>query len=307
MSESSSSSRKPRESGAASQSGSSIGEALFAWLKGLARGNGDSDLRESLEEVIEEHEEEGSTMSPEQREMLLNILSFGELQVDDVMVPRADIVAFDAEAQLEEAIAAFRKARHSRLPVYRESLDDIVGFVHIKDIIDFWNDGQDFSVAKLRRDVLVVPPSMLALDLLARMRATRIHMAIVVDEYGGVDGLVTIEDVVEEIVGDIEDEHDKAEGPLLVELSDGTIEADGRTEIEEFEDRYGVDLLPDEIDEDTDTLGGLVFALLGRVPRKGEKVLHAGCGLEFEVVEADPRRVKRLLVRRYPAVEGSDE
>ncbi|MDP6346115.1 MAG: CBS domain-containing protein, partial [Alphaproteobacteria bacterium] len=164
--------------------GGSISGGILGWLRGLLRGNGDAGLRESIEEVIEEHESSAPVLDPEQREMLMNIISFGELQVDDVMVPRTDIVALEAGAALPDVVAAFRAAHHSRLPVYRETLDDIAGFVHIKDIVDRWGGAADFSLAGILRELLVVPPSMPILDLLARMRATRIHMAVVVDEYG---------------------------------------------------------------------------------------------------------------------------
>ncbi len=275
------------------------------WLKrNLAPGNGDHDLRGSLEEVLEGHEDERGDLEPEQREMLLNILSFGELQVDDIMVPRADIVAIEASLPLTEVVAGFRAARHSRLPIFRETLDDIIGFVHIKDVIDLWDDDDNGSIDRVMRQVLIVPPSMPVLDLLARMRSTRIHLAIVVDEYGGTDGLVTIEDVVEEIVGEIEDEHDEVEEPMIVEREDGSFEADARTEIAEFEAQFEVDLLPDDLDDEIDTLGGLLFSMMGRVPRRGDKVRH-DCGLEFEVTEADPRRISRLRVRRVPVTANA--
>ncbi|NQV59735.1 MAG: HlyC/CorC family transporter [Alphaproteobacteria bacterium] len=274
---------------------------FLRWLAGLLRGGGDTDLRESIEEVIDEHQALTPVLNPEQREMLLNIISFGELEVDDVMVPRTDIVALEAGATPADVVSTFRQAHHSRLPVYRETLDDIAGFVHIKDIVDHWGRDEELSLARILRELLVVPPSMPILDLLARMRATRIHMAVVVDEYGGTDGLVTIEDIVEEIVGEIEDEHDTQEGPLLQQRPDGSIEADGRAEIEDLEKILAVDLLPDEADEDIETLGGLVFAMLGRVPQIGEVITHPG-GVEFEIVDADLRRVKRLMIRHGAAL-----
>ena len=271
------------------------GGGFLNWLSGFLRGGGDADLRESIEEVIDEHEATPNSLNPEQREMLMNIISFGELEVDDVMVPRTDIVALEAGAAPATVICTFREAHHSRLPVFRETLDDIAGFVHIKDVVDHWGRDDELSLARILREILVVPPSMPILDLLARMRSTRIHMAVVVDEYGGTDGLVTIEDIVEEIVGEIEDEHDRDEGPLLQEQADGVIDADGRAEIEDLEEILTIDLLPDEVDEDIETLGGLVFAMLGRVPRVGEKINHPG-GIQFEIVDADLRRVKRLLI-----------
>jgi len=304
MSEDPSPSRPPRENGASDEDvSSSLGGQIRAWLRSLT-GLGDGDLRASLKEAIEEHGDEATGLEPDQREMLYNILSVGELQVDDVMVPRADIVAVGLATPLEELIAILRNARHSRLPVYGDNLDDIVGFVHIKDVLDFWQQGEGFSLQKIIRKPLVVPPSMLVLELLGRMRTTRIHMAVVVDEYGGVDGLVTIEDVVEEIVGDIEDEHDDEDVPAIVDHADGSIEADARVEVEEFEARYGIDLMPDEADEDIDTLGGFMVATLGRLPRRGEKLRHES-GFEFEVIEADPRRIKRLMVHR-PAPEPAE-
>lgn len=295
---SSSSSRRPRGGGADTETSQSLGGSILSWLRRLAGAEEETDLRESLEEIIRDQGE----LTAEQREMLLNIADFGELNVDDLMVPRADIHAVPIDATLAQVVEAFRKARHSRLPVYRETLDDVAGFIHIKDVIDYWRDDRAFSIPAILREVLVVPPSLPALTLLARMRARRLHMAVVIDEYGGVDGLVTVEDVVEEIVGELEDEHD-SDAPLIIEHPDGSIDADARAEIEEFEERYGVDLAPDETDEEIETLGGLVFSLTGRVPRRGEKVRHPK-GLEFEVVDADFRRVKRLRVRRLPEGEA---
>lgn len=299
MSDSSdSSSNGPREGGAKRDTtGAGFGGGLRSWLRGLTRNSGETGLRESFEEVLEEYGAIDSALDPEQREMLLNIVDFGEVSVGDVMVPRTDIVAVEVGLTLPEVIAQFHEARHSRMPVYRETLDDIIGFIHIKDLIEFWHNESAFSLRSIARELLVVPHSMPVIALLQRMRATRIHMAIVVDEYGGTDGLVTIEDAVEEIVGDISDEHDDEEEPLLVPLPDGTFDADGRAEIEAFEALAEVDLLPDDNDDDVDTLGGLVFTILGRVPQVGETLVH-DCGLEFEVMDADARRIKRLKIRR---------
>jgi CBS domain containing-hemolysin-like protein len=274
---------------------------VFDWIKSLARGrNGDANLRETLEELIEDSEGDAQSAEPinaEERLMLMNILELGELRVDDVMVPRADIVALESGTSLNDMVALFHTALHSRMPVYRKALDDVLGMVHIKDLLSFWDRREDFKLRSIIREVLFVPPAMPVLDLLLKMRATRIHMAVVVDEYGGTDGLVTIEDLVEEIVGEIEDEHDEVEGPLIVTRADGSLDADARAPIDEFENQVGVDLLPDERDEDVDTLGGFVFSLLGRVPQRGEVVSHTA-GLEFEILDADPRRIKRLRVRR---------
>ena len=273
---------------------------FFGWLRSLFgfRG-GDSNLRETLEELIEDSDGDAASAEPinaEERLMLMNILDLGEVRVDDVMVPRADIVSLEAETGLDDLMELFHTALHSRIPIYNENLDDVLGMVHFKDLLNYWDNREGFDLKKVIRQVLFVPPSMPVLDLMLQMRETRVHMAIVVDEYGGTDGLVTIEDLVEEIVGEIEDEYDTEEGPQIVAREDGTLDADARTPIVDLENRVGLDLLPDEQDEDVDTLGGLVFSLLGRVPRRGELIAHES-GLEFEITDADPRRIKRLRVR----------
>jgi magnesium and cobalt transporter len=275
----------------------SLLQALLMRLKG--RRNGDSHtLRETLEELIEEDEGEQrhdrAEFSEEERNLLLNALSFGELQVSDVMVPRSDIKAVEVDSDIAAVVVTMREAMHTRLPVYRGTLDDVIGMIHIKDMLPFWGDGEEFAVGGVMRDVLFVPPSMRVLDLMMQMRDTAIHMAVVVDEYGGTDGLVTIEDLVEEIVGEIQDEHDKILPPQIVEV-EGGLEADGRVEVEELEQRLGLELLEPERREDVDTLGGLLFMLLDRVPARGEVVRHPA-GVEFEVLDADPRRIKRVRV-----------
>lgn len=270
-----------------------------------------ASLQKSLEEVIGEHEGTSAAFSPTQREILTKLVDFGRLRVDDVMVPRADIIALDEGTDFHEAMIVFRDAAHSRLPVYRGTLDDPVGMVHIKDMMGALasaGEGEEpHSLARLRREVLCVPPSMPLADLLVRMQTTRIHMALVIDEYGGTDGLLTIEDLVEEIVGDIEDEHDVDTSPRLIRVPDGTFLADARIEIPEFEATTGLDLTAGDWEEDVDTLGGLVFSLLGRVPQRGEVVRHPA-GLELHVIDADPRRVKRLriLPARDKASRGDD-
>ncbi|HEX6144080.1 MAG TPA: hemolysin family protein [Geminicoccaceae bacterium] len=277
-------------------------------LSGRRNGEG-TTLRETLEELIEEQEAERSGeqdgFSEEERTLLLNALSFGDLQVRDVMVPRSDIKAIEAGADLKAVVDTIREATHTRLPVYRQTLDEIVGMVHIKDVLPFWGDGADFKLERIARDVLFVPPSMRVLDLLLQMRDTAIHMAVVVDEYGGTDGLATIEDLIEEIIGEIQDEHDKILPPQMVEQPDGTIEADARVDVEDLERRLELELLDDERREDVDTLGGLIFTLLDRVPTRGEVVRHPA-GLQFEVLDADPRRIKRVRIRSQRAVEAAE-
>ena len=280
-------------------------------VSGRRNGEG-STLRETLEELIEEQDgEAGATsdgISDEERTLLLNALSFGELQVRDVMVPRSDIKAIEAGADIGAVVTAMREAAHTRLPVFRQNLDDVLGMVHIKDILPYWGDGEGFRLEDVVRDVLFVPPSMRVLDLLLQMRDTKVHMAIVVDEYGGTDGLATIEDLVEEIVGEIQDEHDKILPPQVVELPNGSLEADARVEVEELEKRLELELLDEERREYVDTLGGLLFMLLDRVPSRGEVVRHPS-GVEFEVLEADPRRIKRvrIVVSRPVAARAGGE
>jgi len=261
---------------------------------------GEVSLRESLEEALEEHEEENrnETLGAEEREMLFNVLEYGALTVDDVMVPRADIVAVPSNASYSEMIKIFADAAHSRMPVFGDTLDEVQGMVHVKDALKVVAEGgetKNFSVPLIQRSVLYVPPSMKVIDLLAKMRHGRTHMAIVVDEYGGTDGLVTVEDIVEEVIGEIEDEHDEIEEPELVPLAGGGYDADARIEIEELEAVLGVDLMPDDQDEDVDTLGGFVISLAGCVPEIGEVVLH-NSGYRFEVLDADPRRISKVRI-----------
>jgi magnesium and cobalt transporter len=262
-------------------------------------------IRESLEEVIEESDRESPALSAQERVMLGNLLTFGELKLSDVMVPRADIVAVDENIGLADLLKLFREAQHSRLPVYRETLDDPTGLIHVKDVLGLLQPEADGAyclspharINSLRRPILFVPPSMRALDLLLKMQATHTHLALVIDEYGGTDGLVSIEDIIEEIVGDIADEHDE-DTPIVKADGDGFI-ADARIELDDFRAQTGHDLLVNDGDEnfsrDIDSLGGLVVSLLGRVPQRGEIVAHPD-GTEFQVMEADPRRVKKLRV-----------
>ncbi|MBP7670538.1 hemolysin family protein [Ferrovibrio sp. MS7] len=266
---------------------------LLQALRG--RGNEES-LRESIEELLQENPETETTAASAERALLRNVLEVGDLRVGEIRVPRADINAVAEDIGFEDLVKVFVEAEHSRLPVYRETLDDVIGMIHIKDVMPYLAGRKGFAMNKVLRRVLVVPPSKVVLDLLREMRNTRTHMAVVVDEYGGIDGLVTIEDLVEQIVGEIDDEHDEVEGPLLTERAPGLYDAQGRCPIEELEERFGRRLIDPEEDEPVDTLGGLIVAKLGRVPQRGELVEHES-GLAFEVVDADPRRVKRVRIR----------
>lgn len=275
------------------------------WLRRLFRGRNGDHLRDTIEEIIggiEEDEEEGAaSIGSNERMMLANILKLRHLTAYDVMVPRADILSVEAGTELDSLIETFNQAGHSRLPVYRENLDDPIGFVHIKDVLGYAKGNRRFRLANIVRPLQVVAPSMLVLDLLLEMRLRRAHMALVVDEYGGIDGLITIEDLVEQIVGEIEDEHDVLEGPKLVARTDGSLLADARMPIEDFEAEVCPLLSEEEREEDIDTLGGLVVFLAGRVPARGELIEHAHSNVTFEIVQADPRRVKRLRLRNLPA------
>ncbi|WP_202526050.1 hemolysin family protein [Sneathiella litorea] len=259
----------------------------------------ESSVRSTLEELIEEHNDPEQSINASEKLMLTNILSFSELSISDVLVPRADIEAIDANSNLHEVVKRFKETSHSRMPVYSETLDNVTGMFHIKDLINFWGDKDAGDWLSFRREILFVPPSMTVPDLLLKMRATHIHMAAVVDEYGGIDGLVTIEDLVEEIVGDIEDEHDEKEGPLIIVGANGMLEADARASIEELESLVDMDLLPEEEDDEVDTVGGLVFQLAGQIPARGEIISHSD-GLDFEIIDADLRKVKKVRIRRRP-------
>lgn len=243
------------------------------------------------------------------RARLRNVAAFERLRVDDVMVPRADIVALDVSSSLAEAAEIFSEAAHSRLPVYRETLDDPVGMVHIKDVVRHLASGGNGAPLEekrildmIKRPVLYAPPSMPAADLLLRMQSRRVHMALVVDEYGGTDGLVTLEDLVEEIIGDIEDEHSQRGAPGVRQRGAQIWDADARAPIEDLERFTGRALELADMTEEVDTLGGLLFTLAGRVPERGEVIRHPA-GLDFEVVDADPRRIRRLVVRVADTLE----
>ncbi len=269
----------------------------------LNRRQIEHSVRDSIAELVQEAAEAPQTpgRTPEldrhERALINNVLRMRETTAADVMVPRTDIVAIRLDTGFQTAVEQIRADGHSRLPVYREQLDDILGMVHIKDVYAFVGHPEDFSLEKILRRPLMVAPQIPVLDLLLQMRQVRMHLALVVDEYGGIDGLVTIEDLVETIVGPIADEHDEVEGPMIVERPDGALDINARLPVEEFEKRLGAVLTEDERESDINTVGGLVFTLAGRVPARGEVVSHSG-GLEFQVLEADPRRIRRLRVRR---------
>jgi magnesium and cobalt transporter len=293
------SSRQPRENGATNGRSHGADDSLIhsirGWLRFPRRSKSGETVREALEDLIEDRDAAEFPIDDNERLLLGNILHLRDVTASEIMVPRADIVGVEARTDHKGLLDLFNRCGHSRLPVYRKTLDDVIGMIHIKDVVAIGQPERPVALTRLVRRVLFCAPSMRALDLLLEMRQKRMHMALVVDEYGGIDGLVTIEDVVEQIVGEIEDEHDRGVEPDMVRRADGVIEADARTPIEDFEEVAGA-VLSEEERDDVDTLGGLVSFIAGRVPARGELIGHSS-GIEFEVVDADPRRVKRLRVR----------
>ena len=273
----------------------------------------EQSVRQSIAELVQEAdgadkpgaEGENPSLDIQERALIANVLRLREITADDVMVPRPDIIAMKSDVSLAEAISQIRNEGHSRLPIFRDHLDDILGMVHIKDVFAYTGPPETFSLEAILRKPLMVAPQISVLDLLLQMRMTRTHLALVVDEYGGIDGLVTIEDLVETIVGDIADEHDEIEGPMLVERPDGALDINALLPVEDFEARLGPVLSQDERDADIETVGGLVFNLAGRVPTKGEIIPHP-CGIEFLVLEADARRIRRLRARRTVTPEAEE-
>ena len=274
-------------------------------------------LREQLEEAIAEHEEDsddadqsdnGGDLTAVERTMLRNLLHFSEHRVDDVMVPRSDIVAIDESAGFADCIAAFAEHGHSRLPVYRETLDSIIGMIHIKDVFAVLASGEQppESLEAFIRQPRFVPQNMSVLALLDEMRRTRTHLAIVLDEYSGTEGLVTIEDLVEEIVGEIEDEHDEEPEAMFAQLSPVMWEADARAELDDLAE--AIDRKLSEVEEDVDTLGGLAFVIAGQVPDVGQMLTHEASGWKLEILEADEKRVTRIrLFAPSPDTDEIDE
>lgn len=271
------------------------------WIR-AAFGIDEQDWRASITDVLAEASEGSSDLSREEHHMLRNLLGFRDVRIADLMVPRAEVTAVDETMSLGDLLAQFTQCAHSRLPVYRETLDHPVGMIHIKDVLARI-DQPDFQISTLLREVLFAPPSMPALDLLLRMQASRTHMALVIDEYGGTDGLVTIEDLVEVIVGEIEDEHDDdLDDPELKPLGDGHWEAPARLDLSDLLSDLGIELDVADLDE-IDTLGGLAYTIAGRIPQRGE-ILHCpsrdGRVLELLIRDADPRRIKTLEVKLLP-------
>ena len=287
--------------------------SFLSWLRDILGGDADLDdsadelaakLRQKLDQVVADengngHGGDASAGIANELTLVRNVLKLTELDAEDVMIPRADIVSLDVDADEAEILNVFAETPRNRIPVYRETLDDIVGILHIKDVLIALAKNKSLKLSELATPAMIVVPSKPALDLLVTMRETRQHAAIVVDEYGGVDGMVTIGDLVEAIVGELSDPGD-SDIPQLVESADGKVIVDAKLLIEEFEERYG-DVFPENEHEDIDSMGGLALSIAGRMPTRGELLKHEGSGLTLEVLDADPRRIKRLRVHGLSA------
>jgi len=274
---------------------------ILHWLKQkwriLIRSDADNSLRETIEELIEDTEDEANpSIESDERLLLGNVLNLRDLTSEDVMIPRVDIVAVPLTITGLELLRVLTRSRHSRVPIYRHNLDDVIGIIETKDVLTWAATKKPLNIKALIRDVLFISPTMRTLDLLFQMRETGTKMAMVVDEFGGIDGLVTFSALIEEIIGDIQDAQDRTPSYQVVERADGTVVADARVMLEEIAEKYGINLIVEGLEDEIDTLGGLVVALAGRVPTRGELITHP-LGLEIEVADADPRRVKRLYIR----------
>lgn len=271
-----------------------IGKVFRFFFKSQDQNN----LRESIQDVIEESSRNGdasSNLTSKEKTILENILSINKLKASDVMVPRAEIVCASHDSSYQELIKIIEKESHSRIPIYRKDLDDVLGMVHIKDLIklNFKQTDKEFDLKKILKNVLFVPPSMPVLNILLKMQSTKLHMALVIDEHGGTDGLVTIEDLVEEIVGEIQDEHDQDDLVEFKKVNENTFIANAKMELEDFEKKINFNFYADNVD----TLGGYVFSIINRVPQKGE-IIKTNTIYSFEVLDADPRKIKVLKIYR---------
>ena len=269
--------------------------SIFSKIK-LFRSNNNESSKD-INNIIDTSDNSSRELTPEEKNMLNNVIGFGESRVEDCMVPRADIVGLEVDTDVKDILKIFSESNHSRIPVYKETLDNPIGMLHMKDLISVFSDKNfdDIDIEKFLREILFVPPSMKSRDLLVRMQTSRIHMALVIDEYGGTDGLVTIEDLIEEIIGEIEDELFE-EDLDRIKIYDNYIDSSARASIEEINDIVGKSLFTDDIDEEINTIGGLVFVLAGRVPQRGELINHP-LGFEIEITDADSRRIKKVRLR----------
>jgi magnesium and cobalt transporter len=275
-------------------------QLAIKWFRHKVMGRPEGSIKQMLEDVLEEESPELQAISEEEKKLLKNMIHFGELTVRDIMVPRTQIMGVDKSTSLIELKRHIIEIGHTRIPVYDDSLDKIEGFIHVKDLFPLFVEGRSFDIQKVMREILFIPPSMRIVDLLLRMRVSGCHIAIVVDEYGGTDGLVTMEDLFEELVGEIQDEHDEDTDELMIEwVGDHVLEVDARVPILQLEETLIEPIVDPLLDRGYDTVGGLVFFALGRVPVKGE-VLHLSSRFKIEVIAADVRRIRRVRITRHP-------
>jgi CBS domain containing-hemolysin-like protein len=294
--------RMSEHDGNAPERSEPAGKKLFSFFH---RRKQPSNLRNSIAALVQQAANEADSaqngeqpeLDRQERALIANVLRLRNISADDVMVPRADIVAMPVSISLDEALSMMRRENHSRMPVYRDQLDDIVGMIHVKDLIAYVGTSEAFSLEALLRQPLFVAPRLPVLDLLLQMRQRQTHMALVIDEYGGIDGLVTIEDLIETIVGDISDEHDEPAAVMITPRQDGSFDVDARCPVEEFEREIGPILTDAEKEAEIETIGGLVFRMAGHVPARGEVLNHEN-GFLFRVLDADARHIRRVRVRR---------
>lgn len=278
---------------------------LFHWLRKkwrhLFRIDNESSLRETIEELIEEGDSAESSIESDERTLLGNVLNLRDLTAEDVMIPRIDIIAIPLNVTEEELLGTFIRSRLQRLAVYRNTLDEVVGTVQIQDVLAWKASGKILQLRSIVRDVLFISPTMRTLDLIFKMRESGTKMAVVVDEFGGVDGLVTFSDLMEEIIGDIQEAQDNSEQQRLFNRPDGNIITDGRVMLVEIEETFNLNLTVEDLEDEIETIGGLVTSLAGHVPTRGELIAHPNQSLTFEILEADPRRIKKLLIHQARA------
>jgi magnesium and cobalt transporter len=275
---------------------SSLLGSVRQFIRNYFTQNEPESLKDALEEVISEHEGESGKINPQEKMMISNILEFSEIKVSDVMTPRSEIVAVAEDMSLAALVDYVREHEHTRMPVYRENLDEIIGFIHIKDLMRYFGNARDFSFSAIMRNILAIPASMKVLDLLVKMRISGVHIAIVVDEYGGTDGLVTLEDLFEEIVGDIQDEHDGEEVGEFAWVSSNSLEILARIELEELEEILKMDFGSNDDEVEYHTLGGMLFNMLGEVPEAGRKIMDEERNIEYEIISSEPRKICKVRI-----------
>lgn len=275
----------------------SILNRFLTKLTRLIRNNDtDNNLRETIEELIEESPASETSIASDERALLGNVLNLRDLTAQDVMIPRIDIIAVPLTVSAEELLSTMAHARLKQILVYKETLDEVVGMIQVKDLLAWQSSPKPFNIRSLIRDVFFISPALGTLELLLQMRESGTKVALVVDEFGGIDGLVTFADLIEEIIGDIQDAQDHNNQPHLTRRADGVIVADGRITLEEIQETFGLNLVVEDLEDDIETIGGLVTSLAGRVPHRGELIRHP-CGAEIEITDADLRKIKRLHIK----------